>query len=180
MNVAPKSQSNSQPWPFDLKVFASLAGLWAICLLISAFFHEGDAALGDPLQAIFAGVRFEDEQARLVLVVEAVIFGSMSVGILLRQRWALLLAVAYMVEVVLSHLTFVIAYLPIRAEWQTVRMVAMQGPMLVLITLYLWIRSSEIIFNPRPLEPANKVAPEHPVAVSTDPHNGAVEAPRLL
>jgi hypothetical protein len=47
----------------------------------------------------------------------------------------------------MSHLAFVIAYLPIRSEWTTVRETAMQGPMMVLITLYLWIRASDLIFD---------------------------------
>jgi hypothetical protein len=138
---------SDSPWPIDLRIFATLAGVWAICLLISAYFHAGDESYGSPLQAIFAGTRFEDAQARVVLMVEAGIFGAISFGILARRRWGLLLALFFMCEVVLSHLTFVIAYMPIRSEWRSVKSVAMQGPTLVLITLYLWIRSTELIFG---------------------------------
>ncbi len=57
-----------------------------------------------------------------------------------------------MAEVVMSHLAFVIAYLPMRSEWENVRAVASQGPMMVLITLYLWIRAYDLIFDPQPAE----------------------------
>jgi hypothetical protein len=142
-----RRQGPDSPWPIDLRIFAVLAGVWAICLLISAYFHDGDGSYGSPLQEIFAGTRFEDGQARVVLIVEAGIFGAISVGILARRRWGLVLALFFMCEVVLSHLTFVIAYIPIRSEWRSVKWVAMQGPTLVLITLYLWIRTSELIFG---------------------------------
>jgi hypothetical protein len=139
--------ANESPWPIDLRIFAILAGVWAICLLASALFHDGDGSYGSPLQEIFAGTRFEDAHAQIVLGMEAGIFGAISFGILTRRRWGLVLALFFMCEVVLSHLTFVIAYLPIRSEWRSVKWVAMQGPTLVLITLYLWIRSCELVFR---------------------------------
>jgi hypothetical protein len=39
-----------------------------------------------------------------------------------------------------------------RSEWENVRAVASQGPMMVLITLYLWIRAVDLIFAPQPAE----------------------------
>ena len=47
----------------------------------------------------------------------------------------------------MSHLAFVIAYLPIQSEWMHVRAVASEGPIMVLITLYLWIRACDLIFD---------------------------------
>lgn len=160
-------------WPLDLRVFAILAGMWALCLLISAAIQTGDATFGDPIQEIFAGLRFEDGQARLVLIAEAGVYAAMSLGILAQRKWGLLLALFYLAEVVLSHLAFVIAYLPVRSEWRTVHAVAMQGPTLVLITLYLWIRSTELIFAPSstgeaaPAESAarRESGPQHQTAV---------------
>jgi hypothetical protein len=35
-----------------------------------------------------------------------------------------------------------------RAEWTHVRLAARIGPTLVLVTLYLWIRSRDLIFDP--------------------------------
>jgi len=134
-------------WPFDLRVFAIMAGIWAICLVMRAFVNLGDYEVFDPLQVVFGGVRFQGDTARIVLIVEAGIFASVAIGIFAEQRWGLLLALCFLAEVVMSHLAFVIAYLPIRSEWMTVRATAMQGPTIVLITLYLWIRASDLIFD---------------------------------
>ena len=139
-------------WPFDLRVFAVLAGLWALCLSLSAFVPIGDMDVVDPVETIFAGVRFNGYDARLVLIVESGIFMMIAIGVFAHRRWGLLLALCMMVQVVMSHLAFVIAYLPMRSEWMTVRAVASQGPMMVLITLYLWIRACDLIFNPQPAE----------------------------
>jgi hypothetical protein len=135
-------------WPFDLRVFAVLAGLWALCLAASAFVHIGEFDVVDPVETIFAGVRFHGDDARLVLIVEAGIFAAMAIGVFAHRRWGLLLALCYMAEVVMSHLAFAIAYLPVRSEWINVRAATSQGPMLVLITLYLWIRACDLIFEP--------------------------------
>jgi len=158
-------------WPFDLRVFAALAGLWALCLAISAFVHVGDINLADPIETIFAGVRFDGEDARLVLVVEAGIFAVIALGVFAGRRWGLLLALCYMVEVVMSHLAFVIAYLPIQSEWMNVRVVASQGPMMVLITLYLWIRACDLVFNSR-----STAADARPLPASNASHRAAVSA----
>lgn len=151
-----KSNRQSDPprvaWPFDLRVFAVIAGLWGLCLALSALVSAANVDLVDPIETIFVGIRFNGDDARVVLIVQAVIFAAIAVGVFLHRRWGLLLALCYMAEVVMSHLAFVIAYLPMRPEWQNVRAVASQGPMLVLITLYLWIRASDLIFAPQPAD----------------------------
>lgn len=151
METSPKSGQQPVKWPFDLKIFATFAWLWSVCLVMSAFFHVDQITVVDPVRTIFAGVRFGGDDARFVLIIEAGIFAAMAIGIFARRRWGLLLALCYMAQVVLSHLAFVIAYLPVRAEWTNVRLIAAQGPMLVLITLYLWIRACDLVFDaPRP------------------------------
>ncbi len=129
-----------------------MAGLWALCLALRAFVRVGDLNLVDPIETIFAGVRFNGDAARVVILVEAGIFAAIATGVFARRRWGLLLALCYMVQVVMSHLAFVIAYLPIHSEWMNVRVVASQGPMMVLITLYLWIRACDLIFDSQPAE----------------------------
>ena len=124
-----------------------MALAWAVCLVMRAFAHPGELDVVDPVQAVFGGVLFDGDAARVVLIVEAGVFASFAIGVLTEQRWGLLLALCFMAQVVMSHLAFVIAYLPIRSEWTTVRETAMQGPMMVLITLYLWIRASDLIFD---------------------------------
>ena len=134
-------------WPFDLLVFAAMSGLWAVCLMLTVLAHANDVGMADPLETVFAGVRFDGADAQVIVMIEAGIFAAISIGIFARSRWGLLLALVYMAEVVVSHLVFVIAYLPFRLEWMSVRATALQGPMLVMITLYLWIRSHDLIFT---------------------------------
>ena len=69
----------------------------------------------------------------------------------------------------MSHLAFVIAYMPIRSEWENVRAVASQGPMVVLITLYLWIRAIRFDFRSPP-------ADARPRKASDVNHQAAVRA----
>lgn len=169
-NTQTQSREEQTQWPFDLRVFAILAGLWAICLVMRAFAHPGEIAIVDPVQAVFGGVRFDGDVARIVLIVQAGIFATIAIGILAQRRWGLLLALCFMAEVVMSHLAFVIAYLPVRSEWMTVRATAMQGPMMVLITLYLWIRAADLIFD-APASPARarrESRPQRQEAVGAD------------
>ena len=125
-----------------------------MCLSVSAFVPIGDMDVVDPVETIFAGVRFNGYDARLVLIVESGIFAMIAIGVFAHRRWGLLLALCMMAQVVMSHLAFVIAYLPMRSEWMTVRTVASQGPMMVLITLYLWIRACDLIFDRQRAQPS--------------------------
>jgi len=147
MNTTSQSKQPHSRWPLDIRVFAIMALLWAVCLVMRAFAHPGEFDVVDPVQAVFGGILFDGDAARIVLIVEAGIFASIAIGVLTEQRWGLLLALCFMAQVVMSHLAFVIAYLPLRFAWPTVRETAMQGPMMVLITLYLWIRASDLIFD---------------------------------
>jgi hypothetical protein len=179
-----KSNRQSDPaqpfWPFDLRVFAIVAGLWSLCLAISALIPGpvADVDLVDPIETIFAGVRFAGYDARVVLIVQAGIFAAIAVGVFFHRRWGLLLALWYMVEVVMSHLAFVIAYMPIHSEWENVRAVASQGPMVVLITLYLWIRGYDLIFGfpPADARPQKVSDVNHQAAVRADSPSGDVAA----
>jgi hypothetical protein len=150
MKTSNQTRQPSIQWPFDLRVFAILSGLWAICLVIRAVEHPFEFAVVDPVQVVLGGVRFAGDDARIVLIVEAGIFAMIAIGVFAQQRWGLLLALCTMVEVVMSHLAFAIAYLPIRQEWMNVRATAMEGPMMVMITLYLWIRATDLIFDAPP------------------------------
>jgi hypothetical protein len=169
MNTNRQIDQRQSAWPFDLRVFAVLAGLWAVCLTVMAFVQVADVEVVDPIETIFAGVRFNGDDARVVLIVQAGIFAAIAVGVFLHHRWGLLLALCYMAEVVMSHLAFVIAYLPIQSEWMNVRAVASQGPMMVLITLYIWIRGYDLIFDSSP-------ADERPQASSDASHRLRIRA----
>lgn len=160
METDRQSRQPAVAWPFDLRVFAALAGVWALCLVARAFVGVGELDVVDPIETIFGGIRFSGDDARLVLIVEAGIFAAIAIGVFTHRRWGLLLALCYMVQVVMSHLAFVIAYLPMRPEWMNVRAVASQGPMMVLITLYLWIRACDLIFDSPPADPRPLKVPE--------------------
>jgi hypothetical protein len=147
-------------WPLDLRVFAILSGLWAVCLVASAFVNAGEISVVDPIETIFAGIRFNGDDARIVLIVEAGIFAMIAIGVFSGRRWGLLLALCYMVQVVMSHLAFVIAYMQMPSEWMNVRAVASRGPMMVLIALYLWIRACDLIFDSPPAEAHPHPAPD--------------------
>lgn len=156
-------------WPFDLFVFAAMSGLWAVCLMLTVLAHANDVGMVDPLETVFAGVRFDGADAQVIVMIEAGIFAAISIGIFARWRWGLLLALVYMAEVVISHLVFVIAYLPFRLEVMSVRATALQGPMLVMITLYLWIRSHDLIFK-------THAADAHALRAPRSPNPAAVAA----
>ena len=132
----------------------------------------------DPVEIIFAGVRFNGYDARVVLIVQAAIFAAIAIGVFFHHRWGLLLALCYMAEIVMSHLAFVIAYFPIRSEWTAVRSVASQGPMMVLITLYLWIRAYDLIFDPQPADAPDRTTSEtnHRAAARENSGTGEIAA----
>ena len=155
-----------------------IAGLWGLCLTLSALVPAANVDLADPIETIFAGIRFNGDDARVVLIVQAAIFAAIAVGVFFHRRWGLLLALCYMAEVVMSHLAFVIAYLPMRSEWENVRSVASQGPMLVLITLYLWIRACDLIFDLQPADARQRTTSDanHRNAVRTNPRAGDIAA----
>ena len=101
-----------------------------------------------PARAVIGGSVFYGSQAQFVLLVEAAVFWVMAVGMITGRRWSLLLSLFYMAGTVVSYLVFIIAYMDTRAEWTHVRMAVRVGPTLVLVTLYLWIRSRDLIFDP--------------------------------
>jgi hypothetical protein len=137
---------SNQRWPIDLRIFGAAALLWAVMVVLRVFFQE-DVLPADPLEAVIAGLKFHGENARIVLLLEAAVFWSFGIGIIAERKWGLLLALGYMSEVVVSHLVFVIAHLDDSPELIHVRRAAIEGPPMVLIALYLWIRSNELIFR---------------------------------
>jgi hypothetical protein len=164
MKTTTQSKQPQSRWPLDIRVFALMALLWAVCLVMRAFAHPGELDVVDPVQTVFGGILFDGDAARVVLIVEAGIFATIAIGVLTEQRWGLLLALCFMAQVVMSHLAFVIAYLPLRFAWPTVHETAAQGPMMVLITLYLWIRASDLLFDspaPSPHPPRIRVSQDH-------------------
>jgi hypothetical protein len=137
-------------WPLDLKVFAMFAVAWSLFLLTIALVVNGDFILVDPLQAIVNSALFSLDNTRMVLILEAGIFGVIGAGILAEQRWSLVFALIYIAQIVINHLAFAIMHLSMQFELSHVRATAMQGPLLVLIALYLWIRATDLVFDASP------------------------------
>jgi len=135
-------------WPIDTRLFAIGLGLWACRLLLRAFFDAGELGLGDSLM-LLAGLKLFGDAARFALLVEASVFFVLAWGILIEQRWAMLLALGIAADIVLSHFLFVAFNLSNPARLSSVRAKAAEGPVLVAITLYLWIRSKDLVFHRR-------------------------------
>lgn len=133
-------------WPLDTRFFAIALAIWACYLLYRAIFNQGELALGDALM-LFAGLKLYSDAARFALLAEASIFFSIALGIFAERRWAMLLALGLAADVVLSHLLFVIFNLSNPMKLSSVRARAMEGPALVAIALYLWIRSKSLVFD---------------------------------
>ncbi|HXW83850.1 MAG TPA: hypothetical protein VEJ86_05565 [Candidatus Binataceae bacterium] len=142
------SPDSQRDWPLDLRLFAIAAAVWSAYLTARALLHDPALELMTPLQAVIGGIKFYGDEARMVLLVEAGVYLAIAIGILSRRRWGLVLAIAYLAQVVMSHLIFILAYLNTRQELWHVRTAAIEGPTVVLLTLYLWIRSNPLLFGP--------------------------------
>ncbi len=139
-------------WPVDLRLLGLLAGLWAIYLGVSVFVEIPFGAGAAPAHALIGGLLFYGQSARIVMLVQAGIFWAIAVGLITGCRWGLVLALFYMAESVASNLAFIVAYLDTGVELHDVHMAAIEGPFLVLLTLYLWIRACDLIFFGAPSE----------------------------
>ena len=135
-------------WPIDLRVCGIFAALWAFYLARCALTGDPMIEAALPIHAIAGGLLFYGQEARVVMLAEAGFYWAIAVGLIAARRWGLVLALFYMVEVVMSHLVFIVAYLDNRAEWYHVHLAANEGPFVVLLTLYLWIRAYDLIFSP--------------------------------
>jgi len=129
-----------------------IAALWAFYLVRCALTGDPRIDPAEPIHAVVGGFLFYGPQARVVFLVEAGVFWAIAVGLIAGHRWGLVLALAYMAQVVIGHLMFIMAYLNDRAELYHVHLAANEGPFVVLLTLYLWIRACDVIFAPAPRE----------------------------
>lgn len=141
-------------WPIDLRLCGYLSAVWAFYLALKIFDADPMIEASEPIHALVGGILFYGQQARVLMLVEAGIFWAIAMGLIRSRNWGLMLALIYGVEVVISHLVFVIAYRDVRPEWYHVHLAANEGPFVVLLTLYLWIRACDLIFvEPRPGAP---------------------------
>jgi len=138
---------DASAWPRDLKIFALLVSVWGAGLIARVVTHALMFYSVVDLQAVIGGIKFFGDDAKYVLVGQALMFEAIGIGIFAERRWGLVLALAYLTQVVISHLVFIIAYMPNPTEAGHVRLAALEGPVTVAILLYVWVRSRTILLD---------------------------------
>ncbi len=142
------TQQNRKPWPRDLKLFALFSALWAAAITIRILLADySDFGVNADLQAIIGGMKFLGTAARVVLLAQATIFAAFAVGVATERKWGLVLALFYLAETIISHLIYMMAYMDTFGESAHLRTAAAEGVFAVLVLLYLWIRSRDLLFN---------------------------------
>ena len=89
-------------WPRDLQAFAMASLLWGGFLLVRAIFALRAGAPAVPFEDVFLGVKFYGDHARLTMALQAIIFVTFAIGILMHKRWGLILALLYMAQVIIG------------------------------------------------------------------------------
>jgi hypothetical protein len=141
------SQSEKRDWPIDVRVFGVLSAFWAAYLVFLTFMRDPVMDPRGPLRALIGGIQFYGRGAQFVLLAQAAIFWATAVGISARRGWGLVLALFYTAQAVVGRLIFILTFLGTRSEIEHVRSAALEGAALVIITLYLWIRTNELVLS---------------------------------
>jgi hypothetical protein len=137
-------------WHRDLLVFATLCTLWSAFLIFRLVIRDPMSSQGLPFQDVFLGVKFYGRAARLTMTIQAIAFAAFGIGILLHQRWALILALLYYAEVVLSHIIFFATNFNVPSQAVHVKITAIETPIVFAILLYVWIRSRPLLAHALP------------------------------
>lgn len=142
------TQQKRQPWPQDLKFFALFSALWAAAITTRILLADLSLYSADvELQAVIGGMKFLGTAARVVLLAQAAIFAAFAIGVAAERKWGLVLALFYLAETIMSHLIYMLAYMGTIGESVHLRKAAAEGVLAVLVLLYLWIRSRELLFD---------------------------------
>jgi len=134
-------------WHRDLLVFAALCTLWSAFLIFRLVMRDPMSSQGFPFQDVFLGVKFYGRAAHLTMTIQAIAFAAFGIGILLHQRWGLILALLYYAEVVLSHIIFFATNFNVPSQALHVKITAIETPIVFGILLYLWIRSRSLLVH---------------------------------
>ncbi len=131
-------------WRLDFRIFAGLCILWSVVLIARAWFNlvAGPAV---QIEDVIFGVKFYGDEARLTMALQAIIIGSFGIGILLRQRWGVILALLYMAQVVVGHVIFITSNLGVESQRPHVKLAAAESPVILLIALYVLYRGVPIL-----------------------------------
>jgi hypothetical protein len=140
--------TNTRPrWHCDLVVFAALCTLWSALLIFRVVIRDPFSSQASPFQDVFLGVKFYGHAAHITMTIQAAVFAAFGIGILLHQRWGLILGLFYFAEVVLSHIIFFVSNLNVPSQAVHVKITAVEGPIVLVILLYLWIRSRPLLVH---------------------------------
>jgi len=143
--------TNTEPrWHRDLLVFAALCTLWSAFLIFRLVMRDPMSSQGFPFQDVFLGVKFYGRVARLTMTIQAIAFAAFGIGILLHQRWGLILALLYYAEVVLSHIIFFATNFNVPSQAVHVKITAIETPIVFAILLYVWLRSRPLLVRALP------------------------------
>ena len=134
-------------WHRDLLVFAALCTLWSALLIFRVVNRDPFSSQASPFQDVFLGVKFYGHAAHITMTIQAAVFAAFGIGILLHRRWGLILALFYFVEVVLSHIIFFVTNYNVPSQAVHVKITAVEAPIVLLILLYLWIRSRSLLVH---------------------------------
>jgi hypothetical protein len=132
-------------WPRDLQAFAMASLFWGGFLLVRAIFALRAGAPAVPFEDVFLGVKFYADQARLTMALQAIIFAAFAIGILLHQRWGLILALLYMAQVIIAHVIFIASNLGVESQRIHVKIASIESPVVLLIALYVWYRARPLL-----------------------------------
>lgn len=135
------AKNRTPRWHRDLLAFAALCTLWSALLIFRVLIRDPFSSPASPFQDVFLGVKFYGRTAHITMTIQAIVFAALGIGILLHQRWGLILALFYFVEVVISHMIFFATNLDVPSQALHVKITGIEGPIVLVILLYLWIRS---------------------------------------
>jgi hypothetical protein len=146
-SLAAVPQIEHRDWPIDVRLCGVLSAFWAAYLVFLIFMRDPVMDPEGPLRALIGGVPFYGRAAQFVLLGQAAIFWAIAVGITARRRWGLIVALFYSAQAMIGRLVFILTYLGARSEIAHVKSAALEGAALVILTLYLWVRTSELAFS---------------------------------
>jgi hypothetical protein len=136
-----------QRWHRDLLVFAVLCTLWSAVLMFRVVIRDPFSSQASAFQDVFFGIKFYGLAAHITMTIQAFIYAAFGIGILLHQRWGLILALLYFAQVVISHIIFFATNFTVPSQAVHVKITAIEGPIMFVILLYLWIRSRPLLVH---------------------------------
>ena len=134
-------------WHRDLLVFAVFCVLWSALLIFRMVISDPFTSQASPFQDVLFGVKFYGRAAHITMTIQAIDYAAFGIGILLHQRWGLILGLLYFAQVVIGHIIFFATNFNVPSQAVHVRITAIEGPIMFVILLYLWIRGRPLLVH---------------------------------